>query len=148
MRRSANNLISTNNTKKAQTLLNFAHLKLDQAEKLNPLRPQTHHIRGLIYKNEQPDKAIKEFKKSLKLDPRFLFSRIQLAKLLHAQNKLRKAIEVLYQGVDYNYPVNRVMLEYMQFFAELSREANVESYAIHLEENIKRFKSHYLSLHH
>lgn len=32
------------------------------------------------------------------------------------------------------------MLEYMQFFAELSREANVESYAIHLEENIKRFK--------
>ena len=139
LRRSANSLLTTNKTKKAQTLLNYAHIKLDQAERLNPLRPQTHHIRGLIYEKEQPEKAIIEFKKALKLDPRFLYSRLQLAKLLHENNQLKKAVEVLYKGVDYNYPVNKAMLNYMQFFAKLSREAGVESYALHLEANIKKF---------
>lgn len=139
LRRSANNLIATNRIKKAQTLLNYAHIKLDQAEKLNPLRPQIHHIRGLIYAKEQPEKAIIEFGKALKLDPRFLFSRLQLAKVLHKNNQLKKAVEVLYLGVDYNYPVNNIMLEYMKFFAKLSREAGVESYALHLEANIKKF---------
>ena len=139
LRRSANSLLTTNKTKKAQTLLNYAHIKLNQAEKLNPLRPQTHHIRGLIYEKEQPEKAMVEFRKALKLNPRFLFSRLQLAKVLHKNNQLKKAVEVLYQGVDYNYPINKTMLEYMRFFAKLSREAGLESYALHLEANIKKF---------
>ena len=150
LRRGANKLISINKNKQASSLLKLAHINLDKAEKLNPLRPQTHHIRGLIFKNTQPKKAISEFKKALKLDPRFLFSRIQLAKLLRKDNKLKQAMEVLYQGVNYNYPVNQVMLEYMRYFARLSREAGVESFALHLEENIKKFigekgKSHGLN---
>lgn len=139
LRRGADKLISVNKIDKANSLLKYAHENLDEAEKLNPLRPQTHHIRGLIYEKNQPEKAIVEFKKALKLDPRFLFSRIQLARLLHKGNHLKQAIEVLYQGVDYNYPINKVMLEYMQFFAKLSREAGVESFALHLEANIKKF---------
>lgn len=139
LRRGANRLIAVNKMDKANSLLNYAHSNLDKAEKLNPLRPQTHHIRGLIYEKKQPEKAIVEFKKALKLDPRFLFSRIQLARLLHKGNHLKQAIEVLYQGVDYNYPVNNVMLEYMRLFAKLSREAGVESFALHLEANIKKF---------
>ena len=139
LRRGANKLIAVNKIHKAKSLLKYAHTNLDKAEKLNPLRPQTHHIRGLIYEKKQPQKAIVEFKKALKLDPRFLFSRIQLARLLHKDNNLKQAIEVLYQGVDYNYPVNKVMLEYMQYFAKLSREAGIESFALHLEANIKKF---------
>ena len=139
LRRGADKLISVNRIDKANSLLKYAHENLDEAEKLNPLRPQTHHIRGLIYEKKQPEKAIVEFKKALKLDPRFLFSRIQLAKLLYKNKRLKQAIEVLYQGVDYNYPVNKVMLEYMRFFAKLSREAGVESFALHLESNIKSF---------
>ena len=139
LRRGANKLIAVNKMDKANSLLKYAHTNLDKAEKLNPLRPQTHHIRGLIYKQKQPKKAIVEFKKALKLDPRFLFSRIQLARLLHKDNHLKQAMEVLYQGVDYNYPVNKVMLEYMRLFARYSREAGVESFALHLEANIKKY---------
>lgn len=139
LRRSADKLISVNKFKQANSLLKLAHKNLDKAEKLHPLRPQTHHIRGLIYEREYPEKAKIEFEKALKLDPRFLFSRIRLARLLHKDNQLKQAMEVLYLGVDYNYPVNKIMLEYMRFFAKLSREAGVESFALHLEANIKKF---------
>lgn len=80
-----------------------------------------------------------EFEKALTLDPRFLFSRIQLARLHHKNGQLKQAMEVLYQGIDYNYPVNNVMLEYMRFFAHLSREAGAENFALHLETNIKKY---------
>jgi tetratricopeptide (TPR) repeat protein len=139
LRRGANKLTQVNKFKKALSLTKYAHENLDIAEKLNPLRPQTYHIRGLIYEQSQPEKAIIEFKKALKLNPRFLFSRIRLAALLHRQNQLKKAMEVLYKGINYNYPVNKVMLEYMTLFARLSREAGVESFALHLEANIKKF---------
>ena len=139
LRRGADKLIGVDKDEQANSLIILAHENLDQAEKLNPLRPQTHHIRGLIYERNEPEKAKIEFEKALKLDPRFLFSRIRLATLLHNQNQLKQAIEVLYEGVNYNYPVNKVMLEYMTFFAKLSREAGVESFALHLEANIKKF---------
>lgn len=142
LRRGADKLLSVNKNRQANSLLKLAHENLDKAEDLNPLRPQTHHIRGLIYEKHQPEKSKIEYKKALKLDPRFLFSRIRLAKLLHQQNHLKKAIEVLYDGVNYNYPVNDVMLEYMTLFAKLSREAGVESFAQHLEFNIERYKQH------
>lgn len=139
LRRGANKLLQVNKIKQANSLLQYAHENLDKAEKLNPLRPQTHHIRGLVYEREQPEKAKMEFEKALKLDPRFLFSRIRLARLLHKENHLKHAMEVLYQGVNYNYPVNKVMHEYMTLFAKLSREAGIESFALHLEANIKKF---------
>lgn len=143
LRRGADKLLRVEKFKQANSLIELAHINLDKAEKLNPLRPQTHHIRGLIYQQTQPEKAKLEFKKSLKLDPRFLFSRIRLARLLHKENKLNEAVEVLYQGVDYNYPVNKIMLTYMQYFAKLSREAGIESFALHLEKNVKKFKNAY-----
>ena len=139
LRRGANTLIGVNKIDQANSLLKYAHVNLDKAEKLNPLRPQTHHIRALIYEREQPEKAISEYKKALKLDPRFLFSRINLAKLLHKNSQLKQALEVLYQGIDYNYPIDQTMLKYMRLFAKLSREAGVESFALHLEANIKKF---------
>jgi O-antigen ligase/Tfp pilus assembly protein PilF len=138
LRRGSNKLLSVNKTKQARTLLTLAHNNLNQAEKLNPLRPQTHHIRGLIFERNQIERAKVEYEKALKLDPRFLFSRIRLATLLHQQNQLKKAMEVLYNGVKYNYSVNKVMLEYMTLFARLSREAGVESFALHLEANIRK----------
>ena len=141
LRRAADRLNSVNKLKDANTLIKLAHLNLDKAEKLNPFRPQTHHIRGLIFLKDQPKKAKTEFRKALKLDPRFLFSRIQLAKIHKKEHQLKQAIEVLYQGIEYNYPVNKLMLEYMQYFAKLSREAGAEGFAKHLEENIKKFIS-------
>ena len=140
LRRAANQLFSNNKIEEANTLIKHAHENLDRARKLNPYRPQTHHIRGLIFERQSPEKAIIEYQKALKLDPRFLFSRIRLAEILHKQKQLKAALKVLYEGVNYNYPINHVMLEYMQFFAKLSRESGVESFAQHLESNINRFK--------
>lgn len=139
LRRGANKLIKVKKFRQANSLLKYAHENLDRAEKLNPLRPQIHHIRGLIYEKENPEKAIVQFNKALKLDPRFLFSRIRLARLLYEENHLKQALEILYKGVNYNYPMNKVMLEYMRLFATLSRKAGVESFALHLESNIKKF---------
>ena len=139
LRRGADKLIYANRTQQANILLNLAYINLDTAEKLNPLRPQTHHIRGLIYESKQPEQAKNEFRKALKLDPRFLFSRIRLAKLLYKEKQLKQAMEVLYEGVDYNYPVSQIMLEYMRLFAKYSREAGVNTFASHLEENIRKF---------
>ena len=138
LRRGSNKLLSINKIKQAHGLLTMAHNNLNHAEKLNPLRPQTHHIRGLIFERNQLERAKIEYEKALKLDPRFLYSRIRLATLLHQQNQLKKAMEVLYNGVNYHYPVNKVMKEYMTLFARLSREAGVESFALHLEENIRK----------
>lgn len=140
LRRGADKLIYVKKSQQAATLLNLAYINLDIAERLNPLRPQTHHIRGLIYERKQPELAKKEYRKALKLDPRFLFSRIRLARLLHKEKHLKQALEVLYAGVDYNYPVNNIMLEYMEFFAQLSKKAKAGDFARQLEENIKLFK--------
>lgn len=141
LRRSANRSLEIKNFTQAASFLTSAHENLDKAEKLNPLRPHTHHIRGLIYLREQPEKAKIEFVKALKLNPRYLVSRIHLAILLHQQNQLKKAIETLYEGVNYSYPVNPVMREYLTLFAQYSREAGVESYASHLEANLKKLKN-------
>lgn len=139
LRRGANSLIRAKKYRQAEALLTLAHNKLNIAEKLHPLRAQTFHIRGLIYEQSQPEKAKIVFEKALKLDPRFLFSRIRLAKLLHDENKLKEAMTVLYEGVNYSYRINKVMLEYMTLFAKYSREAGVESFAKHLESNIKKY---------
>jgi tetratricopeptide (TPR) repeat protein len=143
LRRAADKLITVNKNQQAIALLSLAHNKLNTAKKLNPLRPQVHHIRGLIYERAQHEKAIVEYKKALVLNPRFLFSRIRLATLLHQKNELKKAVQVLYDGVNYTYPVNKVMIEYMTLFAKLTREAGVISFAQNLENNIKKYKNTY-----
>ena len=139
LRRGANQLFSINKTVKADTLIKYAHQNLDKAESLNPRRPQIHHIRGLIFERKAPEKAIIEYQKALKLEPRFLFSRMRLAEVLHDQKQLKASMKVLYEGVNYNYLVNKTMLAYMRMFARYSREAGIESFALHLEANIKKF---------
>ena len=54
LRRGANKLLSVQKFNQADSLIKLAHINLDKSEKLNPLRPQTHHIRGLIFLREQP----------------------------------------------------------------------------------------------
>ena len=73
LRRGANKLLKVNKIRQANSLLKYAHINLDKAKELNPLRPQTHHIRGLIFEYKQPRDAILEYQTALKLDPRFLF---------------------------------------------------------------------------
>jgi len=138
LRHGANKLFNVQKTNQAHSLIKLAHVNLDKAEKLNPLRPQTHHIRGLIFQREQPEKAKAEFRKALKLNPKFLFSRIRLAQQLDKENQLKLAIEVLNQGANYHYPVNKIMLEYMSYFSSLVRKSGNLDFALKLEANTKK----------
>lgn len=140
LRRAANNLASDNKHQQANSLLKLAHLNLNKAKTLNPLRPQTHHIRGLIYEKNQLKKAKHEYLKALKLNPRFLFSRIRLARLLRNENNLKQAINILQEGVDYNYPVNSVLLEYLRLFSKYAQESGAEDFAHKLKKSIIKYK--------
>jgi len=131
-------LKQTDNNEDAEALLQLAHEKLDQAEKLNPLRHQVFHIRGLLLEKDQPEQAILQFKKALSLDPRFLHSRIKLAVLLHKQGKLKAAIKILHAALYYRYPLTRDVIAYLQLYAIYSRESGSEEFAHHLENEIKK----------
>ena len=139
LRRGAKKLLEVKKSEQAKLLLQLAHEKLNQAEKLNPLRPQTHHIRGLIYELDQTEKAKIEFEKALKLDPRFLYSRIHLATLLHKEGQLKTANKILYDGANYTYPKNKVMLKYMRLLVKYSKEAGIKGFSSLIEENIKQY---------
>jgi O-antigen ligase/Tfp pilus assembly protein PilF len=132
-----NRLAQANKTEDANSLFALAHQKLDQAEKLNPLRHQVFHIRGLLFEAKQPDKAIKQYEKALSLAPRFLPSRIQLAALLHKQKQLAQALKVLDKGLYYKYFASRDVITFLQLYATYSREAGNEKLAKHLENEIK-----------
>ena len=141
LRIGAERLESVSKQEKAQMLRQLAFSQLQKAEKLNPLRPQIPHIRGLLYRKSQPEKAKRAFTRALQLDPRFLHARIQLAEMLHDEHKLNRAMKALYEGVNYNYPVNEVLLEYMQYFARLARETGALKFANRLERNIDRLNA-------
>ena len=69
----------------------------------------------------------------------FLFSRIELAKLLYQQKQIKPAIEVLNAGIDYTYQKNDALLEYLILYAKLSREAGDKGLVLHLKENINKY---------
>jgi len=135
---SANELKKTNKLKDAKVLYSLSHMKLNQAEALNPRRHQTFHIRGLLFEEKQAEKAIQQYKKALSLSPRFLASRIKLAFLLHKLGRLKQAINVLHQGLFFRYRVSRDIITYLQLYANYAKEAGNEKLSLHLENEIKK----------
>ena len=134
---SAEKLHKSGDTKDAKLLFNLAHEKLNHAEKLNSRRHQIFHIRGLLYEKNQPEKAILQFKKALSVNPRFLHSRVKLAYMLHQQNKLDEALNLLNKGLYYRYFAGREILNFLQLYANYSREAGHDTFAKHLENEIQ-----------
>lgn len=125
--------------KDAEDLFLLAHRKLDHAEKLNPLRHQIFHIRGILFINHhQQQKAKLQFEKALSLAPRYLHSRIQLATLLHKEKDLAGAIKVLHKGLFYKYPAGREVVDYLTIYSQYAKEAGDEKFSRHLENEVRR----------
>jgi len=135
---SANELKKTNKLEDAEVLYSLSHIKLNQAEALNPRRHQIFHIRGLLFMEKQPEKAILQYKKALSLAPRFLPSRIQLAFLLHKQGRLNQAIKILHQGLYYKYQASKDVITYLQLYANYAKENGNLDVSLHLENEIKK----------
>ena len=135
---SANKLKKTNKLKDAEVLYSLSHIKLNQAEALNPRRHQIFHIRGLLFMEKHPEKAILQYKKALSLSPRFLPSRIQLAFLLHKQGHLNQAIKILHQGLYYKYQASKDVITYLQLYANYAKEDGNVDFSLHLENEIKK----------
>ncbi|MBW2217377.1 MAG: tetratricopeptide repeat protein, partial [Deltaproteobacteria bacterium] len=68
---------------------------------VNADRPNAHLNLGILYTNQRKwNKAETEYKTSLKLDPAFVQSYINLADLYRFQNNEEKAEEILRSGLD------------------------------------------------
>lgn len=111
-----------------RTLYREALALLDDAEKMNPLRPQIYFVRGLLYQ-QAPDltgpdwarRATDAYRQALKRDPLAFWAREACARLLLAQGQLRPAREVLEGGLAYRYAGNAVV-GYYRLAAEVRRQ--------------------------
>lgn len=115
-----------------------AHAHLDEAQRLNPLRPQPFVVRGLIYQstetsghpNQGPiEAAEQQFRQALKLDPFYLQARFLLGRLLLGANRLEEGVEVLEKGIGQHHPTNELSINYYFLTAEMRRiMGNLESH--------------------
>lgn len=138
----ASKLKQGGNNEDANALLQLAHEKLNHAEKLNPLRHQIFHIRGILFFNaQQYAKAKQQFEKALSLAPRYLHSRIQLAIILHQEKDLKGALKVLHKGLFYKYRASREVVNYLSLYSQYAKEAGDEKFSRHLENEVRRIFS-------
>jgi hypothetical protein len=85
---------------------------LNNIEDVNPLSGVVHQSRGnLLIENTDiipegwENRAVDEFKKALRLNPRLFKARLALARLLLKQGHLNEAVLLMNKGVSYQYPV-------------------------------------------
>ncbi len=115
---------------------------LEDAEKVNPLRPQIFFMRGLLYQ-QYPDlagedwnrRATQAYATALKRDPMAFWAREAYGRLLLGQGKLQEAKALLEGGMEYQYAGTSI-IGYYALVARVRREAGEESRAIEIEKRI------------
>ena len=125
-----------------RTLYREALALLDDAEKVNPLRPQLFFVRGLLYQQapdltgpDWADRAARAYATALKRDPMAFWAREAYGGLLLWQGKLELAKDVLEGGIDYRYASGAVV-GYYALLARARREAGEIERAETLEKKI------------
>ncbi len=127
-----------------------AERKLRQAEKLNPLRPQTFVVRGQLYAQNRdltgPDwheKASRSFRQALAIDLRCYDARIQSAKMLLENGDVAGTAEVLKAGLKYWYPRDHRVLPYYQLAVSVFRQSGDSAMAEEAEKKIADIRDRY-----
>ena len=90
----------------ANKLLEEAKTLLVKADKLNPLRPQTAYILGLVLQQGHPqaqNEIIEAYQTALRRNPRFIPARLALVNYLHSHAKQDLAFQWLQDGIAYRY---------------------------------------------
>lgn len=104
LRKSA--LVLSDRPELANKLLEEAKTLLVKADKLNPLRPQTAYILGLVLQQGHPqaqNEIIEAYQTALRRNPRFIPARLALVNYLHSHDKHDLAYQWLQDGIAYRY---------------------------------------------
>lgn len=131
-------------------LFNQAEQLLDRAEQLNRFNAKTIAIRGQLYQ-ENPllagersvEKAIGEYQRALKLDPRFYSARLRYAKLLYRFGRREEARRVAEDGMKYRYYETEDIIPYYAFTARLRFEHGQREHALTLTRTIEHILTEY-----
>lgn len=128
-----------------RTLFNQSRELLDEAQRLNPLRPVNFLVRGtLLQENPElagedwAERAASAFQHALRLNPRFYAARLTYAKFLLARDKTNEARQVLEDGMHYWYPEYDDLVPYFALTAKLRAAAGDGEGAKQLREKIDR----------
>lgn len=116
------------NAAERRVLYEQAHALLNDADKVNPLRPQLPFIRALLFQQQPgfagPDaneRAARAYAQALRLDPLAFWAREGYAQLLLAQGKVEQASRLLEDGVAYHYG-GKPVHGYYRLTADLRRQ--------------------------
>ncbi|HYA38814.1 MAG TPA: O-antigen ligase family protein [Candidatus Methylomirabilis sp.] len=120
---------------------------LDKAQQANSLRGLTFVIRGRIYQlnpalagDNGYDLAAESFRCALRLDPRLFQGRTDYAMLLLQSGKKQEALQILEEGVKYDYPDTPGLIPFYSLTARLRREAGDAERAKELEDKVASLK--------
>ena len=101
---------------------------LERAREANHVRPEIYLLLGKLYSQNPAfdtnsyEKAQNNFSQALVYNPRFYQARVQLALLLKNRNKTG-ARQILEEGLKYNYPLSKKLLDYYGLIAKIRFEA-------------------------
>lgn len=118
---------------------------LEDAVKVNPLRPQTPYIRGMLHQ-QNPDLAgprwaelaAEDYRRALQLDPRALWARMTYAQMLLSLNRVAQARQVLEDGINHWYLPEPNAFSYYRLTAQLRWQAGDRDGAVALEQKMDR----------
>ncbi len=95
--------------------------KLEEAEKIDPARPEIHNIRGAVYLSSQMrdfDKARSEFQKALEFDPEAMPARFNLSEADYVQGRYADG-EKAFAGVLEKFPKLPTPVRHMVLFKQI-----------------------------
>lgn len=134
----------------AQGLLAEAQTLLARAESLNPLRPQTPYIRGLLLQQldpEQESAIVQTYQLALRRNPRFLPARLALARYLKERGHEEDTYQVLLQGLNYRYrQLSPAYLDLLQMSSTQAKQMQQTELAIQLNELHAKYRQDYANM--
>jgi tetratricopeptide (TPR) repeat protein len=120
---------------------------LDQAEAVNPLRGMAFIIRGRLYQQNPAfagenanQLAADSFRRALALDPRLFQARMDYVSLLLQTGKKDEALQILDEGVKYDYPRMPELIPFYALAGKLRREAGRTEEAQVLEARARQLE--------
>jgi len=126
-----------------KTLLDEAKKLLDEAEGINPLRPQTHAVRAQLYEqnpalagSDWSGQAVKAYQQALHVNPRIYEIRYMYAQLLLKLGRFEEAHRVLEEGMRYWYFEYEHIVPFFALVERLRREAGDKAGADQLNRKI------------
>lgn len=118
---------------------------LENAMRLNPLRPHNFALLGQLYQENAAlvgkdwiERAMRSYRHALELNPRFYPARLAYAQLMIQQNRIPEAKQSLEEGLRYWYSGSEQIVPYYVLAAKLRREAGDEKGSEELGEKIKQ----------